>query len=257
MEKLFIKNRDNKNISVIVEEPENSIGLVFLMHGLGANKEKPNIIKAAQVFLNNNYTVVRFDTINSCGESDGKFEDATVTNYYADLEDVINWSKSQNFYQEPFILAGSSLGGMCIVLYAEKYPEKIKSLIPIAPVISGELSIARSSQERIDNWRKTGWQERPSESIPGLIKRLKWSHMEDRLKYNLLKKVEVLTMPVLLIVGELDESCPVNHQKILFDAIPSNKKELSIIASAPHTFKDEIHLQEFAKVVDEWVKKLN
>ena len=28
-------------------------------------------------------------------------------------------------------------------------------------------------EERIDDWRKTGWQERPSESIPGLIKRLK------------------------------------------------------------------------------------
>jgi pimeloyl-ACP methyl ester carboxylesterase len=257
MEKLFIKNRDNRNVSVVVETPNNPVGLVFLMHGLGANKEKPHIIKAAKVFLDNNYTVVRFDTINSCGESDGNFEDATVTNYYADLEDVINWSKKQDFYQEPFVLAGSSLGGMCIVLYAEKYPEKVKSLIPIAPVISGELSIARSSKERIADWQKTGWQERPSESIPGLIKRLKWSHMEDRLKYDLLKKAEVLTMPVLLIVGELDESCPVEHQRILFESISSNNKELCIIDGAPHTFKNETHLQEFSEVVDGWIKKIN
>ena len=257
MEKLFIKNRDNKNISVVIEIPDNPIGLVFLMHGLGANKEKPHIIKAAKVFFDNNFTVIRFDTTNSCGESDGKFEDATVTNYYSDLEDVINWSKSQKIYQEPFILSGSSLGGMCIGLYAEKYPEKVKSLIPIAPVISGEMSIERSSKEVIDNWKKTGWQIRESSSIQGLIKKLKWSHMEDRLKYDLLKKVKVLTMPVLLIVGELDESCPVRQQRILFNAIPSNRKELRIIAGAPHTFKDEIHLQEFSKVVDEWVKKLN
>lgn len=257
MEKLFIRNRDDKKISIVIERPEKPIGLVFLMHGLGANKQKPHILVAAKEFLENNYTVVRFDTTNSCGESDGNFEDATVTNYYADLEDVINWSKSQNFYQEPFILSGSSLGGMCVVLYAEKYPEKIKSLIPIAPVISGQMSIERSSKEKIEDWRKTGWQVRASESIPGLIKRLKWSHMEDRLKYDLLKKVEELTMPVLLIVGELDESCPLRQQIILFNALPSNRKELAVVAGAPHTFKDEIHLKEFGEVVDKWIKTLN
>ncbi len=257
MEKLFIKNRDDKNISVVVETPENPIGLVFLMHGLGANKEKPHIVKAAKVFFDNNYKVVRFDTINSCGESDGNFEDATVTNYYADLEDVTRWAKSQSFYQEPFILAGSSLGGMCIVLYAEKYPEKVKSLIPIAPVISGEMGMEVISKEETDDWQKTGWKVRVSESIPGLVKRLRWSYVEDFLKYDLLKKINVLTMPVLLIVGELDESCPISQQRILFKAIPSDKKELCIIAGAPHTFKDEIHLQKLGNVIDQWVKKLN
>ena len=256
MEKLFIKNREGKKISVIVEGPENPIGLAFLMHGLGSNKEKPHVAVSANVLLNNNYKVVRFDTTNTFGESDGKYEDATVTNYYNDLEDVINWAKSQKFYQEPFILSGSSLGGMCVVLYAENYPEKIKSLISIAAVVSGQLSLESSSKEKIDNWKKTGWYIVERESVPGEFKKLKWSHMEDRLKYDLLRKIDKLKMSVLLIVGDLDYS-HFNDQKILLHAIKTDKKELKIISGAPHTFKDEMHLQEFSKVLSEWVKKLN
>ena len=36
--------------------------------------------------------------------------------------------------------------------------------------------------------KETGWMIRESKSKPGQIKKLKWSHMEDRLKYNLLEK---------------------------------------------------------------------
>jgi predicted alpha/beta-fold hydrolase len=111
MEKLFIKNSQNQKIAVIVEKVEKPKGLVFIMHGLGGFKEQPHIEIFAKVFKDNNYTVVRFDTTNSFGESDGDYANATVTNYYQDLEDVINWSKRQNFYQEPFILCGHSLGG--------------------------------------------------------------------------------------------------------------------------------------------------
>ena len=80
--------------------------------------------------------------------------------------------------------------------------------------------------------------------------------MEDRLKYDLLRKIDKLKMSVLLIVGDLDYS-HFNDQKILLHAIKTDKKELKIISGAPHTFKDEMHLQEFSKVLSEWVKKLN
>jgi pimeloyl-ACP methyl ester carboxylesterase len=41
------------------------------------------------------------------------------------LEDVINWSKTQEFYKEKFFLAGHSLGSMSIFHYATENPEKI------------------------------------------------------------------------------------------------------------------------------------
>lgn len=43
MEKLFIKNRKNKNIAVVIDETENSKGLAFVMHGLSGFKEQPHM----------------------------------------------------------------------------------------------------------------------------------------------------------------------------------------------------------------------
>ena len=252
--KQYIKNRKNQNISVLIEVADNPKGLVFVMHGLGGFKEQPHIETFAKAFRDNNYTVVRFDTTNSFGESDGDYADATVTNYLEDLEDVIEWSKTQDFYREPFVLCGHSLGGICSALYSQKYSKIIKALIPVSTVISGKLSLETYSQADLDEWKETGYRTTIGYSS-GIEKTLKWSHMEDRLKYNLLDKVNNLKMPVLMISGELDKSTPVEHQQILFDKLPGSK-EFHIIPGAPHTFKEEWHLKQIYNYLDNWIKNI-
>lgn len=255
MEKIFIKNRHDQKIAVVIEKPEKPIGLAFVMHGLGGFKEQPYVRTFIQSFLDNNYLVISFDTTNTFGESDGDYGDATVTNYYEDLEDVINWSKNQKWYQEPFILCGHSLGGICVALYAENYPDKIKALAPISTVVSGKLSLQAHKPGEMEDWEKTGWRTTIGYSS-GIVKKLKWSHIEDRLKYDLLEKVDKLIMPTIIIVGELDESCPPPHQEILFKALPG-VKELHIINGAPHTFKEPEHLKKIYQIMDKWLKSLN
>jgi len=255
MQKITIKNRKNQNVVVVVEKAEKQKGLAFVMHGLSGSKEQAHIEILAKAFRDNNYTVVRFDTTNTYGESDGKYEDATVTNYYADLEDVIAWSKNQDWYEEPFCLTGHSLGGFCTTYYAIKHREEVKAIAPISPFISGELSIIAHGKKRIDEWKKTGWKIEESKTRPGLIKKLKWAHMEDRLKYDLLKDADKLTMPFLLVVGENDESIPPDHQQLLFDKLPG-KKEFHIIKGAPHNFMEVKYLKEIYQIMDKWIKNL-
>lgn len=254
MQKLFIKNRKQQNIAVLVEKAENPQGLVFVMHGLGGFKEQPHVETFAQAFKDNGYSVIRFDTTNSFGESEGDYADATVTNYYEDLEDVIAWSRSQDLYQEPFVLCGHSLGGISTALYAQKYPERVKALAPISTVVTGKLSAETYTKEEVDNWRKTGWHTTIGYSS-GIKKTLKWSHMEDRLKYDLLIDAHKLTMPTLLLVGELDSSTPAKHQQLLFDKLPG-EKDLHIIKNAPHTFVTKEHLDEVYSTISNWLKKI-
>lgn len=256
MQKITIKNRKGQNVVVLIEEAENPKGLAFVMHGLSGNKEQPHIATFATAFKEKGFTVVRFDTTNTFGESDGKYEDATVTNYYEDLEDVINWSKSQSWYQEPFFLAGHSLGGISTARYAEKYPNKVKGLAPISTVVSGKLSLETPMYKATwENWKNSGWKEEESKSQPGLIKRLKWSHMEDRIKYDLLPDAPKLVMPVLLIVGDMDEGTPYDHQKLLYDKV-SGKKEIHIIKNAPHTFTESVQLTEIKQIFLKWIDKV-
>lgn len=258
MIKLFIPNRTGKQISVIIDEASNQRGLVFVMHGLGGFKEQEHIICFAESFKDKGFTAVRFDVRDTIGESEGTYEEATVTSYYQDLEDVINWASTQSWYQEPFVLCGHSLGGFCIALFAEKYPEKVLGLAPISPLVSGALSV--EAHQLYDNegfkaWERTGWKEAVSNSKPGVIKRLPWSHISDRLKYDLLPNANKLTMPVLLIVGERDTTTPPNHARILYEALPG-QKELHVVSEAPHTFRDTMQLAEIQRLFERWIDAL-
>ncbi len=256
MEKIFIHNRKNQKLAVIVDQPENSKGLAFVMHGLGGFKEQSHIETMARSCEEAGYITIRFDTTNTFGESDGNYEDATVTNYYEDLEDVINWASQQSWYSEPFVLVGHSLGGISVALYAEKYPEKIKGLAPISTVVSYKLSCETAKYKKtMEEWKRTGWRVTESSSQPGLVKRLKWSHMIDRAKHDLLPETNKLTMAVLMIIGDQDESTPLDHQKILYDVL-NCPKEIHVIPGAPHTMREPEHLAKLKEIFDHWLKKI-
>lgn len=256
MNKFFIKNRKGQKISIILEQAENAKGLVFVMHGLGGLKEQDHIATFTDAFKEKKYTAVRFDATNSFGESDGDYQDATATNYFEDLEDVIKWAKTQNWHQEPFVLVGHSLGAISTAIFSEKYPEKVKGLAPISLVVSGKLWKEVHDEEQMKKWKKDGiWNKGESFSKPGAMKILKWEFAEDIMKYDLLNDVKKLTMPVLLIVGEKDARTPVKHQQIFYDAL-NCKKELHVMAGAGHVFIEKNQLDEIKKIFSNWIEKL-
>lgn len=259
MKKFSIKNRKGLEIVGELYIPEHVIGLSFVLHGLGGYKEQPNTMAMVDSLFKNNYIVVNFDATNSFGESEGKYEDATMQLHYEDLADVIAWAKKQVWYQEPFVLAGHSLGGYAVAQYAEDYPEEVKALFPFALVVSGKLSFEKNTKlkpEEAKKWKETGWKESESLSKPGIIRRLPWSHMEERLRHDLCPDATKLTMPVLFVVGENDTSCPQDMQKVLYDIIPG-KKELYVVSGAGHTFREEKHLNKLKDILDTWLQKLN
>ncbi len=251
--KLFIKNRNNDDISVLVEWVGNKNWLVFVMHGLWWCKEQLHIQEFRKVFLDNGYVVVSFDTTNTYGESSyNTQENASVTWYYNDLEDVVSWAGKQEWYEEPFVLAGHSLWGICSVLFAIKHQDKIKALAPTS--CSTYKSFFMRKKDIVDEWKENwileyiGW--------AGNTKTLKYEFMEDYSKYaDLEEKLFKIKVPVLLIVWDEDIIAPVDTQKKIYNSLWWDK-ELYIIKDAPHTFKSEKDLDEVYEVFDKWIKKI-
>jgi pimeloyl-ACP methyl ester carboxylesterase len=260
MKNFSIKNIKGLNIEGNVLTPKNPIGLSFTLHGLGGFKDQLHIQALVKALIENNYIVVNFDATNSIGESEGKYEDATMQNHYEDLVDVINWAKNQEWYIEPFIIVGHSLGGFAVAKYAEEFPNEVKAVFPYAAVYSGKDSFEASEKfkpEEIKEWKETGWTHRTSTSKPGTKMKLPWSHMEERLKHDLKLKVNKITMPVLFVVGENDTSCPPYQQKAFCDLLPDKtKKEIYVIKGAPHTFKEKEHLNQLKDIFSKWIKKI-
>jgi len=253
MKKLFIKNRKGMRMVVVIEEIKDQKGLVFLMHGISGFKEHPLLEETAKIFNKSGFTAVKFDTTNSIGESDGKMEDGTIAGYYEDLEDITEWSKTQKWYQEPFSLVGHSWGGYCIANYATNNQNKIKNLILFSSVVSGKLYQENDDiRPVLKEWKEKGIRIWESSSSPGVIKRLKYTFIEDGLNYDLLKIVDKIKCPVLMIAGNKDRTVHMEYQKMLFDKINS-QKQFYIIKDGDHNLKGKENSQELFDVINNWI----
>lgn len=250
MEKIFIKNRKGLKMAVLVEEAENQKGLVFLMHGFLSFKEHPLLVETAKVFKENNFITVSFDATNSLGESEGKMEDGTTTGYFEDLEDVIDWSKKQKWYDNEFFLVGHSMGGYCIAHYATRN-SNVKGLIVFVPKVIGDIP----NKLELEELETKGHIEWESHSTPGVSKRKGYKYFEEEKNLNLLKITEKIKCPVLMISGEKDEVIPIEQQKMLFNKIES-KKELHIFKDGDHNLKGEENSEELHSFLNNWIKSI-
>ena len=135
----WLKNSANEVIYVQVEgyEHRRNKKIAFIQHGLASNLEHSAVQTAKKAFLDNGYLVIIFDSRYSMGKSDGEVINVRLATFKKDLETVINWAKKQNFYREPFILAGHSLGGASVLQYSAENASVIDAVIPITPVVSG------------------------------------------------------------------------------------------------------------------------
>ncbi len=254
MQKLFIKNRKNRDISLLIKRADNPRGLAFVLHGSGGVKENDPMKTFARVFSDNDYNVLSFDATNTFGESYGDFNDLTFSSFYEDLEDVIEWSKQENFYLKPFIISGYSLGGMCSLHFAQNYPKLVKALALISTVFDGELFIKKYSEEELLDWKKTGTKTWISKH--GYEKKLKYSYIESLKKADVFSGVNKMKIPIILLCGDLDETTPLDSQKLLFETISSDK-EMHIIKGAGHSFHNSEYSSEIYNNLNKWIKKIN
>jgi pimeloyl-ACP methyl ester carboxylesterase len=251
-----IPNRHGLNIAVLVEIPENPKGLIFIVHGWKSNKNSTTATALTEMAVSYNLTAVRFDCTHAAGESDGEIELSTISTYISDLEDVVGWAKTKDWFQSPYLLAGSSLGGITILEHANAHRDEVKAIAPIATVISGELSIEsrkRKDPEGLAQWQANGSEKQGYKTDSAIFP---WTHMEDRLKYGALRYAPELTMPVFMCGGSEDDSCPPDHQKMLFDALGSQNKEIHVIEGAPHSLKEPLHLSQLKSRFSAWFAKI-
>lgn len=260
-ERFTIKNRHGLKLVIQVDAPEKPQNLVFIQPGQGGIIEQNHIEAFALAFLDNSFRVVRFDPTHSVGESEGNIKDVTYTGYIEDLEDVINWARTQSWFQQPFALCGHSMGGLSTCWYAEHHPDEILLLAPISTTVNYELYLPTMDDDFLKQWQKKGYYESPSNSKPGVIKRVGIQVLEDMKKYNLMEKAGNLSMPVLLMSGENDQPTPYRHQKLLFKAIPNKNKKLVKIENADHNFRgsgdDAKKLEEVKNIISIWLRAMN
>lgn len=252
MQPLRIRNRNDTELAVAVAISDHPKGVAFVAHGLGGFKEQAHIRVIAEACQAAGYNVVTYDAANSLGQSGGRMQEATLTNYYEDLEDVIAWAATQSWYAGPLLIAGHSIGGACAVMYAANHPGTVAAIIPVCPMVAGSIYEARKANPKaMERWEKKGYLTVPS-AKPGKLKRIGWNFAADLRTHDIRTVAPGVQCRSLFIAGSKDTELPPEDIQQLVDKV-NGPVEFHVIQGMGHNPRSKKHLAELRQTIQAWL----
>ncbi len=254
-ERFTVTNNNNEKIIVDVAKPLNkkTNGLVFLQHGLASSMEHPVIQTAKRAYLDNNYTVVSFDSRYSTGLSDGDVKNARLETFKQDLQTVTEWAKNQDFFITPFALGGHSLGGASVLSYAAQNPDNVSLVTAVAPVISGDLwekSCFKNMPQFCQSWQQNGFYEY---SFQGKMFLIAYDVINEAKNFNALDIADLLSSPVLLVSADDDNIIPQQDVESLYKKVKA-QKQFYVTKQSGHNFTTLQNQQDLYNILYNFIK---
>lgn len=163
------------------------------------------------------------------GESEGRFEDGTISAWREDALAAID-----TLSDGPLILVGSSMGGWMALLAALARPERVKALVLIAPApdFTEKLMWAGLTPEQQEEIMTRGVTLRPSDyGTPDPITR---ALIEDGRGWQILDAPIAFDGPVRILQGMEDPDVPWPHALEINERLTSSDVVLTLIKDGDH-----------------------
>ncbi len=228
------------SLAIVTHYPEmESSKLAILCPGFLDSKDYLGLVGLAENLCEQGFAVVRFDPTGTW-ESGGTILDYTMTQYLEDIKNVLEYMLSRNKY-ENILIGGHSRGGQIAILYGARDP-RISAVLGIMP------SHRKIIGEERERWEKSG--ERFSErDLPANENEFvefftPFSYVLDYDKYDTLNDVARITVPIVLIAGDLDDVIEPRDVEEIFKNANSPKNFL-IIPGIDHDYRHNRENVEF------------
>ena len=168
--------------------------------------------------------MLRFD-YSGCGESEGRFDDGTLTAWRDDALALIDGVTSG-----PLVLVGSSMGGWVGLLAALARPDRVAAFVGIAA--APDFTDWGFTQEEKMEILSKGRLERPSEyGDPLVTTRAFWQSGE---AHRLLQTQIAIDCPVRLLHGQRDPDVPWHHSTHLAGLLRSADVQTILVKDGDH-----------------------
>lgn len=194
--------------------------------------------KSGQAFLRFDYT--------GHGESEGDFEEGTISRWFADAETAI-----RELAPGRKVLIGSSMGAWVTLLYALRHPDELAGIVLIAPApdFTEKLVYPRFSNEQrttleADGVLRTGTSGHPAETYTqGLF--------VDGRQNLIMGETIKMPCPVRILHGMADDVVPTSHVMELADRIEAPSLTVTLVKGGDHRLSTEEDLERLISVVSE------
>ncbi|WP_342349682.1 alpha/beta fold hydrolase [uncultured Nitrospira sp.] len=211
--------------------------IVVLGHGVTGNKDRPFVVALAEALSHNGIPTLRM-SFSGNGDSEGRFEDSTISKEVEDLRCVIDALDGWNI-----LYVGHSMGGAVGVLQSGK-DTRIVGLVSLAGMVHTE---AFAQREFGDVTPDEGfmWDE---SACP-----LSQAYMDDMAAIGtIVTRAPSIQVPWLLVHGTEDDVVPLQDSLDIFERA-NEPKQLEQIEGADHMFSE--HTPDMIKVVHKWVRE--
>lgn len=249
-EKLFFEDSKGNKLCGILSNPtsDKNKAIIILCHGLASSKESRTYTSLETLLNKNSVSTFRFDFFGH-GESEGKFENLTITKAVDDISKAIKTLKKLGY--KKIGLMGSSFGGIAGIMAASK----IKGLIVLAlksPVSNyEEKTNLTETKTELNNWKAIGY--RYYEYNEGKKLKLGYAFLKDFKNNDGYKAAKKIKIPTLIVHGDKDESVPVEQSIKTSKIIESCK--LEIVKGADHQYSNPKDRERMLKLISKFIIK--
>lgn len=214
---------------------------VVLCHGMESTKEGAKHQALAARLAARGYVCLRFD-FSYVGESEGAFEDLTISGEVEDLAGACDhlWQHGVG----AVALIGSSLGGAVAVTFAGGEP-RVRALVTIAALSRPLGIVERMTPAALADWRWRGYREEQTG-------RLKRTFLDDLARVDVLAAARRTTAATLVAHGDADRVVPVEDAHALYAALP-DPKALMITPGGDHRYSAPAHLAALLDQAVDWI----
>ncbi len=246
--KIFFPNVKNSKLCGILSNPTGSKSspIIILAHGFTTTKKSPGIATLAEKLNLLRISTLRFDFYGH-GESEGKFEEITVSEGVDDVLSAVKFLKGEGY--KKIGLMGSSFGGICSTLAASK--SKDLFVLALKSPVSDFVKVEEFdlSQKSISEWKKKG--VKPYNLERKLY--LNYSFYEDIKNLNVYGAAKKIKIPTLIVHGDKDEIVPLKQSIELVKAIETSK--LVIIKGADHRYSEKKSFDAVINIISEFISE--
>ena len=250
---LKIPNKKSLKLSAILSTPDdgNKFPLMLLLQGFLGKKEGEKLRSLSAHLLKLGVASMRFD-YSGYGQSEGETEqEYLISNFADDLDCVFNFLESQSDIDCSRLgVWGQSMGGMLAIILASTRPE-IKIVCAVST--PAQITIGDDLEKLVGLWKQNGYLERKNSK--GELVRISYEFIDDARKWNVLKLIKKIKVPLLIILGKKDGTVLPTTTRRIYKAA-NEPKQLVEIDDMPHDYKDRpIFIEEINTISGNFAQK--
>ncbi len=211
--------------------------LVILAHGVTGDKDREMMVELSNMLANMGWPTMRI-SFSGCGNSEGKFTDATISKESDDLVAILDQVKGT----KKIAYIGYSMGGAVGALTAAK-DDRISVMVSLAGMVRTKVFAETEFGDVVPD-EGYMWED---EETP-----LSQKFMDDLRQIDtVIPAVKDIRLPWLLLHGSEDDVVLPDDSVHLFNHLKGKKKHV-VIEGTDHSFAG--HWEALAGHIDEWLK---